>query len=53
MADGIAERILRLERQIAEAKATVGRMITRGVASQLAEDKLRRLEIELAHLKGR
>jgi hypothetical protein len=53
MADGLAARILRLEQQIADAKATVRRMIIRGVASQMAEDKLRRLEVELAHLKGR
>jgi hypothetical protein len=53
MADGLAERILRLERQVADAKATVQRLIVRGVASQLAEDKLRRLEIELADLKSR
>ena len=53
MRDGLAERIVRLERQIADAKATIKRMITRGGASQQAEDKLRQLEAELAHLKGR
>jgi hypothetical protein len=53
MMDGIAERIRRLEQQIADAKATVQRMVIRGVASQQAEDKLRRLEAELTKLKGR
>jgi hypothetical protein len=53
MMDGVAERIRRLERQVADAKATLHRMIVRGVASQHAEDKLRKLEAELAHLKGR
>jgi hypothetical protein len=53
MADGLAERIVRLQRQIADEKANIRRMITRGGASQQAEDKLRRLEADLARLAHR
>jgi hypothetical protein len=51
MLDSLAERIERLERQIAEEEAHLRQLVTRGVPNQNAEDHLRRLLKELARLR--
>lgn len=46
-------RLMDAQRAVAEQKEYIRKMIMRGVPTQAAEDRLRRLQHELAALKGR
>ena len=53
MATEAQRQIEELEREIAQQKALLQRMIAQGAPNQNAEDRLRRLEQELLQLRGR
>jgi hypothetical protein len=52
MAKTLDRRLEELERQIAEQQDLVRRMIVRGTPSQAAEDRLRKLQQQLAQIKA-
>lgn len=51
MAQNLDRRLEELERRLAEQQDHVRRMIVRGTPSQAAEDRLRQLQQQLAHVK--